>query len=274
VIYSESMNIPGNEVGIAGSGTNYYDHMDGDVYASKINTPARSSEYFEQFHLPIIETAHARNLSARVTVLDIACGPAFELDFVMALDYIDAIATDISPAILPEVQKRLGKNALVFASDSSDSALRPNIADAGMIVNAMVYVPDKMLGAMENALKPGAECAVNFRDFGNPHNDAFYKYYTDRGGVILDRQFTVEADDSVNEFGVKVLEYKDCVNDDGTADKEIRKLGQQLYFASVDDIVRFVGTCGMDMVKHDKFDFSSPVNDHNQIDVFTLQKPS
>jgi hypothetical protein len=269
------MNMPNQEVvEITGSNADYYANMGSAGYAARINTPAKNPYYFELFHLPVIENAFDRSVGPKIiTLLDIACGPAFELGFVKDHPAIDIIATDISPDIMPEVRDRLGSRALVFASDASHRATQTEVADVGMIVNAMIYVPDKMLESMAAALKPAGECVVNFRNFSNPYNKDFYDYYTQRGGVILDRKIETGIDeDRKHTFEVKVLDYTECVDDEGKPDTVIRQLGQQLYFTSREDMTRMIESTGLAIVSRKSFDFSSPVNSHNQIDVFTLQK--
>src|SRR3989344_6318652 len=253
-------------VEIAGSGSGYYGAMDSADYAGKINTPAQNPEYFDRFHRPMIERAKERNDGASITLLDIACGPAFELEFVADDPDTIIVATDISTSekVLGEVRERLGTRALLFAADVVDSPVRSETMDAGMIVNAMVYVPDKMLAAMASALKPGGEMVANFRNYSNPFNRPFYRHYRERGGVILDGM--------VGTYPVKVLDYAECVDDNGDPDEQIRGLGQQAYFTMTDDIINLVKDSGLRIVDHRPFSFSSPVNDNNQVEVYTLQE--
>jgi hypothetical protein len=53
---------------------------------------------------------------------------------------------------------------------------------------------------------------------------------------------------------------------------DIRNLERQVYFPSVDDMVRFVAALGLKVVSHETFHFASPSNPDNEIDVFTLEK--
>lgn len=262
-----------SSVDILGSGSAYYANMSAADYAQRINTPAGIPDYYEQFHAPVLDHARAHSDGQPITVLDIACGPGFELDFFREDPDVRIIATDISPDILPSVKKRLGEEALVFAADSSYSALRPEVADAGMVVNAMVYVPADMLRSMFDALKPGGRCAVNFRVHGNDHNRAFYDHYTERGGLVIpgtmrDDQGTDKAFDMMN------LDYRQCMTDDALPDEKIRKLGIQTYFTSSADIEEIVAGIGFNAVEHGLFNFASPVNPDNQIDVLVLEKPA
>ena len=59
----------------------YWKYMSPDEYREKINTPARNPEYFRRFHQPIIERAK-QQFGPQIRLLDIACGPGDELDFV------------------------------------------------------------------------------------------------------------------------------------------------------------------------------------------------
>ncbi|RJR13846.1 class I SAM-dependent methyltransferase [Candidatus Parcubacteria bacterium] len=257
---------------IKGPGTDYYKHMDSAVYERRINTPAKSPEYFEQFHKPLVERAKER-FGTPIHVLDIACGPANELEFFKNDPDVIPIATDISEKILQEAKDKIGEKAHLFASDVTLPAIRENSVEAGMLVNAMVYVPDKMLSAMHQALKPGGECVVNLRLFNNIRNKVFYGSYAERGGNLFDRELTVDIEGVSHVFKMKVLDYTECVNKDGTPDLEIRQLGQQMYFQSVEDVEKLIKGIGYEIVDHKTFQFASPVNPKNEVDVYTLQKP-
>lgn len=257
---------------IEGSGSSYYKNMGAERYREKINTPAKSSEYFNLFNKPIIERAKEK-FGSNITMLDIACGPADELDFIKNDPNIKIIATDISPDILSSVKEKLGNDALIFANDSSLSAIKDNVAEVGMLVNALIYVPDKMLKTMYDALKQGGECSVNFRVFGNEHNNAFYNYYREHQGKIIDQELNILVPGGKKRFFVKVLDYTECVNDDGSPDEAIRHLGQQTYFQSTEDIKELIKLIGFEEVEHSQFQFSSPVNPKNEIDVYILRKP-
>lgn len=258
---------------IEGSGKDYFGAMNADQYRAKINTPAKNPVYFQKFHLPIINRAKKRvGEGNQIRVLDIACGPADELDFFKNDQGVQIVATDISHKILPSVREKLGTRSIVFASDVNNSALKDNSVDAGILVNAVVYEPDKMLETMYRALKPRGECAVNFRAFDNEHNLAFYQYYLKRGGKILDRELTVDTKKGRKTFKVKVLDYTECVDDTGAPDLQIRRLVQQVYFQNVYEIGELIRLIGFQKVNHSTFNFASPVNKNNQIDVFILRK--
>lgn len=263
------MSIPSDT--LAGSGSTYHANMDTADYAAHINTPAGRVDYYEQFHEPVL--AHARELAGarRPRMLDIACSPGFELDFIP--EDIEVFATDISPDILPEVQRRLGDRAMFFAADASNTALRPGFADAGMMVNAMIYVPGQMLWTMFNALQPGAQCAVNFRSFNNPNNAVFYDHYLERGGILTEADLKVTDDVHLSVVG---LDYRGCVTDDEPPkpDEKLQRLGTQTYLGSVGDMVTLVTASGFEIVSHEPYQFPSPVNPCNEVDVFILQKPA
>jgi ubiquinone/menaquinone biosynthesis C-methylase UbiE len=161
---------------------------------------------------------------------------------------------------------------MVFVADVNHFALRDNSVDAGILVNAVVYEPNKMLEAMYKALKPKGECSVNFRAFNNRYNRAFYNYYLSHGGKLLDRELIVETKKSHRIFKVKVLDYTKCVDDNGAPDLQIRQLVQQIYFENIYDIEELIRLIGFQKVRHSTFNFSSPVNKNNQIDVFILRK--
>jgi len=55
-------------------------------------------------------------------------------------------------------------------------------------------------------------------------------------------------------------------------DLQIRRLVQQIYFKNVYDIEELIRMTGFQKVKHKTFNFASPVNENNQIDVFILKK--
>lgn len=256
--------------GIQGSGSAYYANMDPDGYKARINTPANSPEYFNTFHKPMLERARERVGEGALTILDVACGPAMELQFFDEEIHgaLTLVATDISPDILPSVRERYGNTVLAFAADVCHSPLRSGVADVALLVNAMIYSPAGMLQAVTGALKAEGEVAVNFRDFSNPHNAAFYEYYLSHGGVLLDREIQV----SKTPLEVKVLDYTNCVDDDGEPEQAIRQLGQQLYFTSPADIEAVATSTGLQVVSRAPFQFESPVNPNNEIDVFVLKK--
>ncbi|MBY0110763.1 class I SAM-dependent methyltransferase [Patescibacteria group bacterium] len=256
---------------IVGSGSSYYASMGEQQYAAKINTPAKSPEYFDQFHKPMLERLKQK-FGTPIGVLDVACGPAFELEFFTNDPDVILFASDISPDILPQVQARLPQ-AHLFAMDASKSVLADNIVEMGMLVNAMIYVPADMLKTMYGALKPGGEAALNFRVFSNPHNKAFYDYYTTHGGVITEKPYTIETPEGSKTFTVQVLDYTACVKDDGTPDTDIRQLGEQMYFENIEDVQALLDASGFEVLEHSLFNFSSPVNPDNQVDVFVLKKP-
>ncbi len=256
---------------IRGAGDDYYRHMDADSYARKINTPAKSPEYFQRFHKPLIERAKQR-FGTPIRVLDIACGPASELEFLVDDPDVQLLATDISPKILAEAKQRIGERVKFFVSDAG-AGVEPGSVEAGILMNAVVYVPVAMLRNMHEALRPGGECAVNFRIFSNEHNLPFYDFCEQQGTVILDKQLIIETGQTPRSFSVKVLDYANFRKEDGEPDLEIQQLGQQTYFKTVKDATEIIRIAGFETVEHSLFNFASPMNVNNQVDVFIVQKP-
>ncbi len=236
-------------------------------YTDRINTPAKNPEYHERFHKPLIDEAKAKGEDRKATVLDIACGHAHELDFIEGDPDIQLVAVDLSHETLAQSTRKRLKNALIACADVEHFPFEEGFADVGILLNALQYKPDKMLQAMYDSLKPGSKCVVNFRIHGNPHNDKFYTYYLDRGGKLTDRTLEVETADGTSEFNLKSLDYTGC------KDEKIRHLVKQVYFQSLDDAERLIGLIGFRIISQQPFNFSSPANSNNQINVFTLQKP-
>ena len=251
-------------------GTGFYRQMDAQAYRETINTPARNPEYFARFHKPMVERAKQK-FGTPVHVLDIACGPAFELDFLKDDKDLRLIASDISPKILEEARSRIGNNAVFFEMDARSPELRLNSIEAGILVNAVIYIPDKMLETMFKALRPGGECAVNFRLYDNPYNRPLFDHHVQRNGKIIDQELNVKG--RTEPFRMKTLDHAERITEDGTPDEKIRGLGQQTYFQSIADVEELIRLIGFEIVEHSKFNFASPANPDNQIDVFILRKP-
>ena len=246
-----------------------YGNLEESDYTAKINSPAKSAEYFEQFHKPVIEEAkRGKKEGEKVFLLDLACGHGHELDLIKDDPDVQIVATDISNKTLRESTRKRVKGALVFASDVEHSPLKDGACDIGIATNAVVYKPDHMLKTMHKALKPGGKCVMNFRIHGNPHNNAFYDHYLSQGGVISDTELTITNNGQSETFQLKVLDYNGC------QDEQIRCLDKQVYFQSEADIVRLVEFLGFNISAQQKFNFSSPVNSDNEIEVLTLQKVS
>ncbi|MBP6883909.1 MAG: methyltransferase domain-containing protein [Candidatus Pacebacteria bacterium] len=258
-----------NEGPIKGSGKDYFKYMGPDLYRARITTPARSLEYFKQFHEPLIERTKQR-FGSPIRLMDIACGPAEELSFFKNDPDIKIIATDISAEILHHVISNVGTNAAVFVSDANFPATKEGIADAGIMVNVSAYVPDKMLQAMYHALRPGGQCAVNFFVFDN----RFVPLgpFTQRGGKILNGELKVNTKDGEKVFNVIIADYRDVRKNDASADKEIQQVGQQIYFASIEDVREVIRTVGFTEVQHSKYQIK-PNDKSTQTDVFILEKP-
>ena len=257
-----------NKNEIVGSGSGYYKHMDADIYRENITSPSRNREYLRRFLRPIIQ--HAKNrFGSPIRVLDIACGPADELDFIKHDPDIQIIATDISPDILPYVKAEIGRDVIVFASDSNFPAFKDGIAEAGILINAVIYVPDKMLEAMYRGLKPGGQCTVNFSVFNKESYDTFLR----RKGEILDRELSVLTRNGQKNFNVKILETRELTKADGTPNLAMQHVGQQILFQSIDDVKELIKLTGFIEVEHSRFKFPSFSNLNNLIDVFILEKP-
>lgn len=240
-------------------------------YISKINTPAQNPEYFKRFHLPLIKNAKKNSPDGKITLLDVACGYAFELDPLRDDPAITLLGIDIARDVLAGTRKRFGANRSLFVqADVEDPPLAENVADAGIALNAVGYKPEHVLGTLYRALKPGRRCAVNFRVYGNPYNQAFYDYYRERGATLSDQ----ELDFHGLKFRLTVLNYATYRGENEKDTEQIRNLDRQVYFQSVKDIKKLVKAVGFKIVKHNKFHFASTANPDNEIDVYTLQKPT
>jgi trans-aconitate methyltransferase len=252
-----------------------YGALSGAVYSSKINTPAKSPDYFRRFHLPLIEAARKDNPGGRVVVADIACGHGYELEFLKGIPDVDLVGIDISAKVLQTSTRSRLPDARLIAADVRwiGQSVEEGIADAGIALNAVVYEPTQMLGALMHMLRPGGRCAVNFRIFGNPFNDAFYESYTRQGGRISDVEVVFERGGKKETFVLKELDYRECI------DPDIRNLDRQVYFTSSDgttfkskDVLRLIELTGFRALGEDTFHFASPANPDNEILVYTLQK--
>ncbi|MCI0503587.1 class I SAM-dependent methyltransferase [Candidatus Micrarchaeota archaeon] len=252
-----------------------YGALSGAAYSSKINTPAKNPDYFRKFHLPLLEAARADRPGQRVVVADVACGHGYELEFMRGFLDVDLIGVDISARVLQTSTRERLPDARLIAADVRciGKSVDAGVADAGIALNAVVYEPVHMLGALMHMLRPGGRCAVNFRIFGNPYNDAFYEYYARQGGKISDVGITFERGGMRETFVLKQLDYRECT------DPDIRKLDRQLYFTSSDDrtyrstdVLRLIELTGFQVLGEDTFHFSSPANPDNEILVYTLQK--
>jgi len=236
--------------------------MNEKAYTAKINTPAKNPDYFSRFHKPLVERAKAASPNGEVVLLDIACGHAQELDFFGNDKKVLRIGVDIAKTVLRSAKTRLPETDFI-AADVRRLSLRDDSVDVGIALNAVVYVPDKMLEALFRALKPGGRCAVNFRVYGNPFNQPFYDYYLERGGALRDEELVVGN----QVFSLAGIDYRGC------DDPLIRNLVVQSYFRSAQDAERLISTIGFGICARDIFHFPSPANAENEVDVFTLEKP-
>jgi SAM-dependent methyltransferase len=241
-----------------------------EEYFEKINTPAKSPLYYKQFHYPIIEETKREAGDKKVKLLDVACGPGAELDFIKDDPQVEIIGIDISEKVLKEAEERLktASNKPIFiVADTEHSPLADNSVDVGMALNAFGYKPDKVLQMLFKALKPGKKCAMNFRIHGNPYNDAFFEYYLKQGAKIEDGNLKLEIDGEARGFPLKVVDYTGCV------DIQTKSLDRQVFLTSLADVNNLIVGSGFEIVDHDTFHFSSIADSDNEMDVFTLQKP-
>jgi len=242
-----------------------YGKMSEEEYTAKINSPSKDISYFERFHGRYIDEAKEGTEDGRVKVLDIGCGHGHEFDFFKSDPDVFIVGVDLSISTLQSaIKERLAGTGLV-AADIREMPIKDESIDFGIALNAVVYEPEAMLKVLYCALKKGAKCAVNFRVY--PKNSAFYEYYLNMGGKLLDKDIVVSTGDNEERFTLKVLDYNEC------EDEKIRNLDQQIYFQSEEDIERFVRAMGFDIDNHELFEFSSVANPKNEIDVYILRKP-
>lgn len=250
------------------AGTPNYGALDEKTYRAKINTPAKNPLYFERFHKPLVDRAASAAPGRKAVLVDIACGHALELDFLKDDSRVSLIGVDADPSSLASASKRL-PGARFIEHDVRNEPPLPlprDFADAGIALNAVVYVPERMLAALKWGLRRGGECAVNFRIYGNPFNRRFYDYYVERGGSIRDEGLFVSAGGRSGHFTLAALDYTQC------DDPDIRNLAVQRYFKSKGDVERLIALIGLEILDSAPFHFASPVNPDNEIEVYTLRK--
>jgi SAM-dependent methyltransferase len=241
-------------------------------YTAKINTPAKNPDYFRLFHAPLVERAAASRPGRPIRVLDVACGPAQELDFLNNDARVELMGVDLDSGFFQAAQERL-QNAKFFSWDVRahpplPTGIPPGSVDVGIALNAVVYVPERMLEALKFGLRAGGECAVNFRCFDNPYNLPFYTHYTERGGVLREETLMLNtARGGKENFKLMALDYQNC------DDPAMKNLVIQVYFHSKTDIQRLIDVVGFEIRSCVPFHFASPVNPDNEIDVFVLRKP-
>ena len=198
-------------------------------YTLRINTPARNPEYYRRFHKPIIDAAKEAS-DGDVTVVDVACGPAFELDFFGNDPRVKVIGFDIAIDPLIEALRNRFPRGIFARGDVSHCPIKEGIADVAIALNAMIYKPWEMLCALRHVLKPGGKAVVNFRNFSNPKNAEFYIFQCRRNSKIHDSEICVEVNGRVEKFRLKVVDYSN------STDEKARNLGHQCYFTSTEDI--------------------------------------
>ena len=233
-------------------------------YDSSINTPSKSESYYKAFHEPLIAEAKSGVSNGRVTVLNVACGPGHEFEFMENDPTLRLVGFDISPELIKRAQDKYRDkpaSADFIIGDTKHPPISDNSADVGMAVNAVIYSPDAVLDALRGALKPGGKCAVNFRVYGNKFNEPFYKDQIEDGAELEDEDLNVNG----QKFKLKVVNY--------AHHKTLHQLEKQVYFTSEKDIEIFIAAKGFIVNQHKKFHYSSPDNDDNEVEVYTLQKP-
>ncbi len=234
-------------------------------YDRNINTPSKSAAYFKAFHEPLIAEAKSETSNGRVTVLNVACGPGHEFEFMENDPTLRLVGFDISPELIKQAQDRF-REAPAEADFVIGNTKQPPIADksvdVGIAVNAVIYNPDAVLDTLRNALKDGGRCAVNFRVYGNKFNEPLYKTQVERGAELEDDELDVNGE----KFKLKVVNYEHH--------KTLPQLGRQVFFTSEQDIERFIAAKGFTIDKQSKFHFASPDNDDNEVEVYTLRKPA
>ncbi len=237
-----------------------YDSFSRGQYEKKINSPSKNPEYFWRFHAPLVERALQIGRTARPVLIDVACGHANELMF-FDTSKLSIIGLDISSRSLLSAKKELPQVRFLQA-DVREGTPLPMAADIAIAVNAVVYAPGSMLSAIRESLVPWGRAAVNFRNAENALNKPFYEFYLKDNASIGEIRLAHGSE----EFTLTELDYREC------GDEKIRSLDRQIYFRSVDDMVRFIEATGLKVVSHDTFHFPSPSNPDNEIDVFTLEK--
>lgn len=243
--------------------TGNFNRIPEEAYVSAINTPSRDPRYFEAFHKPLVQRAINRNGGKPISLVDVACGYAHELDFLRDNLDVELWGADIADKVLEEARKRI-PNAHFLQHDarSPDLPFEPGSMDIAIAVNAMTYTPDKILEFIYRSLKGDGEAAVNFRDASNPKNKAFYDYNTARGAKVYDITVALNR----RNFEMTMIDYREM------DDEVLKNLDRQVFFKSIQDMEDLIGLIGFIIVEHNTFSFPSPANPENMMDVYTLKK--
>jgi len=231
-------------------------------YREKINTPSKSQVYFDTFHKPMIERVIARNRGKPINLLCVAPGHGYELDFLKDNQNVNLYGLDISLKVLSDSTKKRLPDVGLIAADVRNSPIKVESMDAVIAVNAVVYAPEYMLKVVYDSLKKDSEAVVNFRDYNNSYNKAFYKFYLADGGKVYDQIMTFNS----QSFTLKVLDYRSC------RDEIIRNLDRQIYFQGKKDIEMVINALGFKIIEHKPFHFKSFANSDNEMDVYLLKK--
>jgi SAM-dependent methyltransferase len=240
-------------------------------YLNKINTPAKDPEYFRRFHQPLIEEAKREARGNVIRVLDVACGFAFELDFVKDDPQVQIVGVDLAGEVLHQARARFSNavNTPIFIqADVQTLSFAVESIDVGIAVNAFSYKPYEVLAMLYSSLKRGSTCAMNFRVYGNTFNEAFFQNYVAEGAMLEDEELVINRKGNQRSFKLKALNYRNC------SDEQTRKLDRQIFFCSLTDIKELIKTVGFEILENETFHFPSPKNPDNEMDVFTMKKPS
>ena len=144
--------------------------------------------------------------------------------------------------------------------------------ECGILMNAMIYVPDKMLKAMFEALRPGAECTVNFVLPDEMFPWASLKRASADGIKLHDKELRVEG--RPQPFKVRVVDYSQSLTAEGKPDLERRPAGEQIFFTSVAQVEELIHLTGFEIVEHNIFKITLPkINLVEPKHVFVLKKP-
>src|SRR3989344_2739542 len=103
-------------------------------YDPNINTPSKSPEYFIKFHAPLLTQAKSKAFNGTVTVLNVACGPGNEFEFMQNDPALRLVGFDISPELIKQAQyKYKGKpaNADFIIGDIKNPPIAENTVDVG-----------------------------------------------------------------------------------------------------------------------------------------------
>jgi len=265
----------GDGIEIKGSGPDYWKNTDLKTYRETTNTLGDSYEYFERFNKPMAERAK-KKFGTPIHLLDIACGPADELTFFKDDPDVRLIATDISTDVLLRMTRpNVGQKVVLFDMDVNKPPILPdNSVECGILMNAMIYAPDKMLKTMFDALRPGGECTVNFM-FQPPEiinsMRAHKEIQKEVGITLLEKDLKIAG--QIEVFHVYVFDYSGALYKEGKPDNALQSTGQQIFFSSLSDVERLIGYTGFEIVERRAFPYARNSPIFLDTNVFVLRKP-